>query len=419
MLLVLPGLGRSDLLAMSAIGAVTALIANGAVGLYHIQLRSGYVGILVRAGVAGLLGVPVVALAAWLLALGWRETVFALGISAMAYGVLGLLHALFFRAADAGWLRRRVLVFGDEELAGLSRLRRLCDRRGFEVVGCVEPGSRASEGGVTYLAAEADRLGADEIVVALRERRGALPGEELVECRLKGLAVVELGTFMERETGKLRLDCLRPARLAFEANSVGRFQAALKRAMDLAGASLLILMSLPVTVGTVIAIKREDGWRAPVFYRQERVGRGGRSFRLVKFRSMRIDAEADGKPRWATMNDARVTRVGRVIRKLRIDELPQLLNVLRGDMSLVGPRPERPSFVAELEQGIPYYAFRHRIKPGVTGWAQLLYPYGASRADAAEKLQYDLYYLKNRSVVLDLLILLQTVEVVLFGKGAR
>jgi sugar transferase (PEP-CTERM system associated) len=419
LLLALPVTGRQQLLALAAVGAGAALFANGAVGLYHIQLRSGFVGILARAGVASLLGLPVVALAAWALSLGWRETLFALAVSAMAYGLLGLLHAVFFRAADAGWLRRRVLVFGDQELAGLSRLRRRCDRRGFEVVGYMQPAAGAGGVGMPSLSAEAHRLGAHEIVVALRERRGAEPISELLECRLNGLTVVELGAFVERETGKLRIDCLRPARLAFEANSVGRFQTSVKRVVDLVGALVLLMITLPVTVATIIAIKREEGWRAPVFYRQERVGRGGVTFQLIKFRSMRTDAEADGKPRWASRDDARVTRVGSVIRKLRIDELPQLLNVLRGEMSLVGPRPERPVFVAELEAHIPYYSVRHRIKPGVTGWAQLLYPYGASRADAAEKLQYDLYYLKNRSVVLDLLILLQTVEVVLFRKGAR
>lgn len=419
LLLALPVGGRQQLLALAAIGTGAALFANGAVGLYHIQLRSGFVGILARAGVASLLGVPVIALSAWALSLGWRETLFALGVSAMAYGMLGLLHAVFFQAADAGWLRRRVLIFGDQELAGLSRLRRSCDRRGFEVVGYVQPDAGSSLVGRPSLSAEAERLGAQEIVVALRERRGTEPISELLECRLKGLTVVELGVFVERETGKLRIDCLRPARLAFEANSVGRFQSSMKRVVDLLGALLLLMITLPVTVATIIAIKREDGWRAPVFYRQERVGKEGAPFQLIKFRSMRTDAESDGKPRWASLDDARVTGVGRVIRKWRIDELPQLLNVLRGEMSLVGPRPERPTFVAELEAHIPYYSMRHRIKPGVTGWAQLLYPYGASHADAAEKLEYDLYYLKNRSVVLDMLILLQTVEVVLFRKGAR
>jgi len=172
-------------------------------------------------------------------------------------------------------------------------------------------------------------------------------------------------------------------------------------------------------VATVLAIKLEDGWRAPIFYQQERVGFGGKIFRLLKFRSMRVDAEAAGQPLWAQKNDSRVTRVGLVIRKLRIDELPQILNVLKGEMGLVGPRPERPQFVKQLAEKIPYYVERHSVKPGITGWAQLCYPYGSSERDAIEKLQYDLYYIKNSNLLFDLAILVQTAEVVLMGKGAR
>jgi lipopolysaccharide/colanic/teichoic acid biosynthesis glycosyltransferase len=182
---------------------------------------------------------------------------------------------------------------------------------------------------------------------------------------------------------------------------------------------LILTVSLPVLFLSALAILVEDGWREPVFYRQARVGGAGRSFELLKFRSMRRDAETDGQARWAQKDDPRVTRVGAVMRKLRIDELPQILNVLRGNMTLVGPRPERPHFVTELAQKIPYYVERHCVKPGITGWAQLCYPYGSSEQDAIEKLQYDLYYIKNNSLLFDLSILLQTVEVVFMGKGAR
>jgi lipopolysaccharide/colanic/teichoic acid biosynthesis glycosyltransferase len=170
---------------------------------------------------------------------------------------------------------------------------------------------------------------------------------------------------------------------------------------------------------TVLAIMLEDGWRSPLFYQQERVGFGGRVFRLLKFRSMRVDAEAAGQPLWAEKNDSRVTRTGAVIRKLRIDELPQILNVLKGEMGLVGPRPERPQFVKQLTEKIPYYIERLSVKPGITGWAQLCYPYGSSEQDALEKLQYDLYYIKNSNLLFDIFILVQTAEVVLMGKGAR
>jgi len=182
---------------------------------------------------------------------------------------------------------------------------------------------------------------------------------------------------------------------------------------------VILALGSPLMLLTALAIKLEEGWRAPVFYRQERVGFAGRTFELLKFRSMRVDAESGGRAQWACRNDPRVTRVGSIIRKLRIDELPQIINVLRGEMGFVGPRPERPQFVEQLAQLIPYYVERHSVKPGITGWAQLCYQYGSSEQDALEKLQYDLYYIKNNSLLFDLAILLQTAEVVMMGKGAR
>jgi exopolysaccharide biosynthesis polyprenyl glycosylphosphotransferase len=191
------------------------------------------------------------------------------------------------------------------------------------------------------------------------------------------------------------------------------------RMLDLVASLLILVVSLPAMAITALAIKFEDGWRAPVLYRQARVGLGGRSFDVLKFRSMRIDAERDGRAQWAQTKDPRITRVGAIIRKIRVDELPQILNVVRGQMSFVGPRPERPQFVAQLAQDIPYYAQRHCVKPGITGWAQLCYPYGSSEQDALEKLQYDLYYIKNNTLLFDLAILVQTAEVVFMGRGAR
>jgi exopolysaccharide biosynthesis polyprenyl glycosylphosphotransferase len=190
-----------------------------------------------------------------------------------------------------------------------------------------------------------------------------------------------------------------------------------KRVVDITASLVLMVAAVPAMVLTAVAIVIESGF--PIFYVQERVGRGGRLFRIVKFRSMCVDAEADGKARWAQAGDSRITRVGRFIRKTRIDELPQLWNVLNGDMSLIGPRPERPSFVAELTRDIPFYNARHSVKPGVTGWAQVRYTYGASREDAKRKLEYDLFYVKNHGLLLDVLILVETVRVVLRGEGAR
>jgi sugar transferase (PEP-CTERM system associated) len=259
----------------------------------------------------------------------------------------------------------------------------------------------------------------DEIIVAVRERRGGvLPLRELLDCKLLGVRVLDLSSFYERAVGQLRLDTLHASWMIFgDGFRQGFLRAFVKRVFDLAAATLLLALAAPLMAATALLIVLENGF--PIIYRQERVGQAGRLFNVIKFRSMRRDAESDGKPRWATNNDDRATRVGRVIRKLRIDELPQLLNVLRGDMSLVGPRPERPYFVDQLAREIPYYAVRHSVKPGVTGWAQVRYRYSASLEDSIEKLQYDLYYVKNHTLFLDVVILFETVGVVLTGEGAH
>lgn len=261
--------------------------------------------------------------------------------------------------------------------------------------------------------------GVDEIVVALTERRGgSMPMRELLDCKLSGIRVRDAATFFEHNTGQIRLDAMSAGWLIFgEGFDQGVWRSGTKRVFDTLSAAVLILITAPVMVVTALLIKLESP--GPVFYRQERVGQGGAVFDVVKFRSMRTDAEKDGVPRWATAGDSRVTRVGRVIRKLRVDELPQLFGVLAGDMSMVGPRPERPYFVDQLIQEIPFYAVRHSVKPGVTGWAQVSYQYGATKEDTVQKLQYDLYYVKNHSLFLDLVILFQTVGVVLTGKGAQ
>jgi sugar transferase (PEP-CTERM system associated) len=259
----------------------------------------------------------------------------------------------------------------------------------------------------------------DEIVMAMDDRRRGFPVHELLECRLAGIEIQDLPTFLERETGKVRLDVLNPSWIIFgEGFRASPVQRVLERGFDVAASSALLLLASPLMLLAMIAIKLEDGISAPVLYRQRRVGRYGEDFDVLKFRSMSEDAET-GEAVWAKKNDPRVTRVGSIMRKTRIDELPQLVNVLRGQMSFVGPRPERPEFVHQLEERIPYYSERHTVKPGITGWAQLCYPYGSSEKDAIEKLQYDLYYVKNRSLLFDLAILVQTVEVVLWGKGAR
>ncbi|PKO35782.1 MAG: sugar transferase [Betaproteobacteria bacterium HGW-Betaproteobacteria-7] len=262
-------------------------------------------------------------------------------------------------------------------------------------------------------------LKADEIVVALSERRGgAMPLRELLDCKLQGIRVLDLASHFEQTLGQIRLDSLYAGWLIFgDGFRQGALRTVVKRIFDIICALILIILALPMMAVAAIAIVIENGF--PILYRQERVGLNGRLFNVIKFRSMRRDAEKDGKPVWATKQDDRVTRVGKIIRKLRIDELPQLFSVLKGDMSLVGPRPERPFFVDQLTKEIPFYAVRHSVKPGVTGWAQVRYHYGATVEDSAEKLQYDLYYVKNHSLFLDILVLFDTIGVVLTGKGAQ
>ena len=265
----------------------------------------------------------------------------------------------------------------------------------------------------------AQRLGVDEIIVALTERRsGSMPLRELLDCKLAGVRVFDITTYFERMLGQIRVDFVNAGWLIFgDGFNQGFYRTAVKRVFDILCSLVLILLAAPIMVFTAIAIKFES--QGPVFYRQERVGANNKTFKVSKFRSMSTDAEKDGKPRWAAAQDDRVTRVGLIIRRLRIDEFPQLFNVLTGDMSLVGPRPERPFFVEQLTNEIPYYAVRHSIKPGVTGWAQVRYQYGSTIEDSQEKLQYDLYYVKNHSLFLDCVILFETVGVVLTGKGAR
>jgi sugar transferase (PEP-CTERM system associated) len=407
-----------------------------AFGLHSARQRARSAGIFIRIVAAVCVSIAITGVSFFLIPTLWigRGVVALAGVGA---GIVALmLHVAFGRLIDEGVFKVRVLVYGAGRSAeAISGLRRRADRRGFTVVGYVRPPGEYLDPLITgrsNLASEpvfegsaglpelCKRFDVNEIVVAVDDRRRAFPIGELLECRLAGVDVTELLTFLERESGRVRIDVLNPSWIIFgEGFRRGSLRQLTARALDLIAGSVIIVLSVPAIIATVMAIKVEDGWRAPALYRQERVGLGGRIFSLRKFRSMRVDAEASGEARWAQRNDPRVTRVGAVIRTLRIDELPQLFNVLRGDMSLVGPRPERPEFVASLAEKIPYYVERHCVKPGITGWAQLCYPYGSSEQDALEKLQYDLYYIKNNSLLLDLSILVQTAEVAIFGKGAR
>ena len=321
----------------------------------------------------------------------------------------------------------RILIVGSGESA-VEVAREVLERRdaGYRIVGFVDNrpelvGQSLVNPRVIGLTNElghiVQREGINRVVVAMAERRGQFPVQQLLDLSLSGdVAIEECASFYERLTGRVSLDMLRPSWLIFSGRGrQGRVSAALRTAVHRSVALVGGVLSLPLALLTAILIKLDSP--GPVLYSQERVGKNGRAFRVYKFRSMRTDAERDG-PVWASREgDARVTRVGRVIRKIRVDEIPQFWNILRGEMNFVGPRPERPHFVGQLAEEIPFYEQRHLIPPGLTGWAQIKYPYGASIEDARQKLQYDLYYIKNQSLLLDALIMFETVKTILFGRG--
>jgi len=322
----------------------------------------------------------------------------------------------------------RILVLGSGKRADLIRKAvKTGELQGLNIVSfVVMPGDKETSSSNTIVLDDTlihyvENQDIDEIVIAADDRRSrAFPTKELIDCKMSGVNVLDLVTFFERRAGKIRLDMLNPSYLYLsEGFHVGTFRRIGKRAFDIIVVLMLLPIALPFMLMVSLAIILESGGRGSVLYSQTRVKQDGLPFKIYKFRSMVTDAEKDGVARWASKNDSRITRVGQVIRKGRLDELPQLFNVLNGDMSFVGPRPERPEFVEKLAQIIPYYEERHRVKPGLTGWAQVCYSYGDTDEDSVQKLQYDLFYVKNYSVLLDMLILLQTAEVVMLGKGAQ
>jgi sugar transferase (PEP-CTERM system associated) len=399
-----------------------------AVGLYHVRQMPTLLGVLVRMGIAFSLGGVLLVLLFYVvptLFLGRGALALALVVG---FTLIGASRLLFSRVVDEDLFKRRVLIFGaGERAASMLELPHRTDMRGFRLVGFIHPSGtplavdpKSVIGGYVNLCDLVRRLDVDEVVVAVDDRRNGLPIQELLDCKLRGTAVTDALSFYERETGRVNVDMLYPSWMIFSDGFIrNRIQVLSQRVFDVVASIVLLAFMWPVMLLTAAAILLESGRGRPILYRQTRVGYEGRVFEVLKFRSMRPDAEQDGRAVWAAVNDDRVTRVGAFIRKYRIDELPQIFNVLRGDMSFVGPRPERPSFVDELSRKIPFYRERHAVKPGITGWAQLCYRYGATDEDALEKLQYDLYYVKNRSFLFDLMILLQTAEVVLWRQGAR
>lgn len=417
-----------NLLFLKAIVFSSVLITvMAAMGLYQAQMREGLIGYLLRLVASFLFSIVVLSLLFYAfpdMFLGRGILILAFLISFLGMSVLRKVTITI----DPEIFKKRIIVLGTGKKAStITQLRRKADQVGFNIVGFVHIRGEDDvieknkiiniNSSLQEFAAERD---IDEIVLAVDDRRKGFPMRELLDCKISGFDIVDVQTFFERETGKIRVDLLHPSWLVFsDGFKQSAFRDYTKRGFDMLVSTLLLLITWPLIVLAALAIITESGFSAPILFRQVRVGEGGKPFQVLKFRSMKVDAEKNGKAVWASKNDSRVTKVGAFIRKVRIDELPQIFNVLRGDMSFVGPRPERPEFVVELSDRIPYYDERHYMKPGITGWAQLCYPYGSSERDALEKLQYDLYYVKNYSLFLDFLILLRTAEVVLFGKGAR
>jgi sugar transferase (PEP-CTERM system associated) len=416
----------SDRLVELGLFAVVVLLAMVAVGYYRPDcirsLRISFVRLLAAMFFA------TVALAVVFFFLPdiktWRS-VFIYAFALVIFGVTAL-RALFMRLGGLDRFKRRILVMG----AG-QRANQICQlgekvESSFTVVRTVKmaAGEQSVEAAVDResigsLINMTDSLNIDEVVLALDERRGGLPVASLIEVKLGGTPISEFTSFIERETGRVDVDGLNPSWIIFGDGFRASHQMAIffKRIFDLFFSSILLILAGPVLLLTAVIIKLTSP--GPIFYRQERVGLNGKAFDVLKFRSMRQDAEKSGAPVWAKKSDPRVTPIGKLIRASRVDEIPQIFNVFKGDMSFVGPRPERPFFVDQLSRQIPFFAERHAVKPGITGWAQINYPYGASVADARAKLEYDLYYVKNYSMVLDFLILVQTVRVVLWQDGVR
>jgi sugar transferase (PEP-CTERM system associated) len=408
--------------------AAILTLLNSTFGLYDWEWTKGLISLLTRVGGSLLIAAGVLALGGQFLPQVFpADAEYLAGIIVAGLASI-LIRLLFMEWGKTDLFKKRILVLGTgSRAAKIEELFASGEAQGLCIVGYIPlgashhyvPHERVIKEEESSLFETATRLGVGEIVVAVRERRGGgLPMTDLLECKLRGLHILDLPAFFERQTGILPLEAINASWMIFaEGFTQGSARDVVKRLFDLLVSGSFLLVTLPIMLLAGALIRMES--RGPVFYTQERIGQFGHPFTIFKFRSMFTDAERDGRPVWARQKDDRTTQIGRFIRRTRIDELPQILNVFLGHMSFVGPRPERPYFVNELAAQIPYYHARHSVKPGITGWAQVKFPYGASVEDAMNKLQYDLYYVKNHSLFLDLMILLQTTQVVVLGKGVR
>lgn len=419
-------MGALEFAGQSLVFASVFLTTRFAVGLYNWECCSELKDVFSRTISAYVCGFVLLSAIFYLVPAVhiWRSAA-AISIPLALIITLGVRYFLDRRVKGRFFLRRILVVGVGTQAERIETLERRKRQREFVCVAFMDLTGEERRVSPSRIMPQVNSLrhyvtqhDIDEIVIAMADRRGRLPMQGLIECRLAGIKIRTYQNFLEKETGRVDPDALQPDWFLYSEGFPNRgLQQTIKRVLDMAASLALIIGTFPIFVATMIAIKLEgDG---PIFYAQQRVGLRGRPFTLIKFRSMRPDAEKEGAPQWAATGDYRVTMVGRLIRKTRIDELPQLYNVLKGDMSFVGPRPERPFFVEQLNRQIPFYNERHEVKPGITGWAQLNYPYGASEEDAKEKLAYDLYYIKYYSVIRDLTIMLQTMRVIMWSQGAR
>ena len=406
---------------------IVVIFSMAAAGLYSRHLRENFRGIIFRVILVLTVVFFVMSFLFYLhpaLFTARTSFVYALMITGSC---LIITRTLLFLAVDQAYFKKRIIVYGAGKKAShLNELRRKSDTRNVIIKGYIAIEGEDivveknllltfSEGLFNYVSAN----NIDEIVVAIDDRRKKFAVDDVLECKVKGVEIIDISTFFERQTGRIKLHALHPSNLIFSDGFLqGGLDLYLKRIFDITTSTILLSVTWPVMLLTALAIMIESNFKGTIFYKQVRVGLFNENFEVLKFRSMSMDAEKNGA-QFAEAIDPRVTRVGDIIRKFRIDELPQLFNVLRGDMSFVGPRPERPEFVKDLSETIKYYEIRHYVKPGITGWAQICYPYGATHEDTRNKLEYDLYYMKNYSMFLDIMILLQTIQVVVWRQGSR
>ncbi|MEI6893686.1 MAG: TIGR03013 family XrtA/PEP-CTERM system glycosyltransferase [Colwellia sp.] len=416
------------LLLYAVIFALLNQLGALALGLYNSKLRERFRGVFRRI----IMSVSVVFFAATIINPFYGPYLLPVELLAIASLLSVFLISLFryttFKINLFGFGKRNILVLGSGVRASIieQRMRRDVDRQDFTIHGYVVMKGDSPDGIQQEIRIHLEESlieytlthHIDEIVVANDERRNTLAVNELFTCKTRGIEIIDLLDFIEREIGQIPINILYPSWIIYSNGfaSNNHLRNTLDWVFNAIMALCLFILIWPVMLVTVLLMKITEGLSAPIFYKQERVGLDGERFNIIKFRSMYIDAEKHGA-QMASENDSRITTIGLFIRKYRIDELPQLWNILLGEMGFVGPRPERPQFVKPLIESLPYYNERHNCKPGLTGWAQLNYPYGATEKDSLEKLKYDLYYIKHRSFLLDLLILIRTVEIVLFGKG--